>query len=40
MFVGTALAALGDEIELHRRHGTCGRPWRHELPTSAAAVAA
>lgn len=34
-FVRTALAALGDEIEAHRRHGTCGRPWRRELPTSA-----
>ena len=40
MFVRTALAALGDEIDAHRRYGTCGRPWRHELPTSSQAGAA
>ena len=39
MFVRTALAALGDEIDAHRRYGTCGRPWRHELPTSTQAGA-
>lgn len=38
MFVRTALAALGAEIQVHRRHGTCGRPWRHELPTSGGAA--
>ena len=40
MFVRTALAVLTDEIEAHRRHGTCGRSWRHELPTGARAGAA
>jgi NADH:ubiquinone oxidoreductase subunit F (NADH-binding) len=33
MFVRTALATLVDEVEAHRRHGTCGRSWRQELPT-------
>ncbi|GAA4715252.1 NADH-ubiquinone oxidoreductase-F iron-sulfur binding region domain-containing protein [Nocardioides conyzicola] len=33
MFVRTALTALADEVEAHRRHGTCGRPWRGELPS-------
>jgi NADH:ubiquinone oxidoreductase subunit F (NADH-binding) len=35
MFVRTALAALADEVEVHRGHGGCGRPWLRELPTGA-----
>lgn len=31
-FVSTALATLGDELELHRRHGGCGRPYAGVLP--------
>ncbi|MEP9361644.1 NADH-ubiquinone oxidoreductase-F iron-sulfur binding region domain-containing protein [Nocardioides sp. CN2-186] len=37
MFVRTALATLAREVEAHRRDGTCGRPWRRELPTGGAA---
>lgn len=33
MFARTALAAMRDEVEMHRRHGTCGRHWNAELPT-------
>lgn len=32
MFVRTALAAMRDEVNLHRQHGTCGRGWNGELP--------
>jgi NADH:ubiquinone oxidoreductase subunit F (NADH-binding) len=39
VFVRTALVALADEVEVHRRHGTCGRSWRQELPTSTVADA-
>lgn len=35
MFVRTAIAALADEVELHRVHGGCGRPWLRELPTAS-----
>jgi NADH:ubiquinone oxidoreductase subunit F (NADH-binding) len=35
MFVRTALTALADEVEVHRRHGGCGRPWLGELPTGS-----
>jgi NADH:ubiquinone oxidoreductase subunit F (NADH-binding) len=37
-FVRTALASMGAELDLHRRHGSCGRPWRQELPTGASAA--
>ncbi len=37
-FVRTALAVLAEEIDLHRRRGSCGRPWRQELPTAAPTV--
>ncbi|HSS68382.1 MAG TPA: NADH-ubiquinone oxidoreductase-F iron-sulfur binding region domain-containing protein [Nocardioidaceae bacterium] len=30
--IGSFLTAAPDEIALHLAHGTCGRPWRGELP--------
>ena len=31
-FVATALDVLGEELEQHRRHGSCGRPYAAVLP--------
>lgn len=39
MFIRTALATMTAEVEAHRRHGTCGRPWLQELPTGPAPTA-
>lgn len=38
-FIRTALAAFPDEVDAHRRHGTCGRPWLQELPLGASTTA-
>jgi hypothetical protein len=35
-FVTSGLALLAPEIELHRRHGNCGRPVRGQIGSPAA----
>ena len=39
-FVRSALDVLAEEIEVHRRHGHCGRPLRGALPVRERSVAA
>lgn len=34
-FVASALGSLGEEIAMHRAHGTCGRPVRGLLPVTS-----
>ena len=37
-FISSAVAALGDELETHARHGSCGRPTSQVLPAPGGAA--